>query len=95
MRMPKLNPFRMCNRICLPSNLVHCTPVLGTNRVGVPAEQGLPPVGTAEWSLPPVINSIRSPLHQERPARQDDIRSPVAPCPSASPTETTVTYEMK
>ena len=33
-----------------------------------------------------------SPLHQEHPVRQIDIRLPAAPHPSASPTETAMTY---
>ena len=43
----------------------------------------------------PVINSFRSHLHRRHPVRQDNIRSLVAPGPSASPTETTVTYMSK
>ena len=91
--MPKLNLSRVCRYICPPSSVVNCTPVCeAPTRVGVPAEQGPLPHRCHRAEPAPVINSIRSHLHQEHTVRQDDSRSPVTPHPSASPTETTMTH---
>ena len=53
MQMPKLIPFRVRRCIYPPSSLVNYTIVhWALTRVGVPEEQGPPPVGAAKWSPP-------------------------------------------
>ena len=81
MQMPKLKPFRVHRRICLPSSLVYCTPVCwAPTRVGVPAEQGPPPIGAAKWS-PPQLEIVLGHTCMEG-ARRDRMTSGRQPLPT-------------